>query len=134
MSESDGNGSSSQQIKDAVLKGLKSTLNQHRKTAEEDDGAAPDAPAAKQVSALDEERQRLVNQDFKAETTLKKNYGYCLLAILAVQLIAMNVIFILDGAFVLHFSDVTLQIFMGGTLTEVFGLVLIVTKYLFKKK
>ncbi|BDY95479.1 hypothetical protein MUTS15_41360 [Escherichia coli] len=42
----------------------------------------------------------------------------------------MNGVFIADGAGKLEFEDLTLQLYMGGTLTEVFGLVLVVTKYL----
>jgi hypothetical protein len=89
---------------------------------------------AKQVNALDTERQRLNNRDFEEEIKLKKYYGKWFLVILACQLLVMNGVFILDGWKVLSFEDVTLRLYMGGTLTEVFGLVLVVTKYLFKRK
>lgn len=92
------------------------------------------APVAKQVSSLDTERQRLNNRDFEEEIKLKKSYGKWFLIILACQLLVMNGVFILDGWKVLNFEDLTLQLYMGGTLTEVFGLVLVVTKYLFKRK
>lgn len=91
---------------------------------------------AKQVSSLDPEqhRKQLNNRDLKAEIKLKKSYGKWFLIILAVQLAVMNGVFILDGAKKLDFEPLTLQLYMGGTLTEVFGLVLVVTKYLFKRK
>ncbi|SAF46361.1 hypothetical protein [Enterobacter kobei] len=91
-------------------------------------------PTAFQVNALDSERQRLNNRDFEEEIKLKKSYGKWFLIILACQLLVMNGVFILDGWKVLNFEDLTLQLYMGGTLTEVFGLVLVVTKYLFKRK
>ncbi|WP_213322418.1 hypothetical protein [Klebsiella aerogenes] len=89
-----------------------------------------------QVSALDpeEHRKQLNNRDFKAEIKLKKSYGKWFLIILAVQLAVMNLVFIADGLKWLNFEALTLQLYMGGTLTEVFGLVLVVTKYLFKRK
>ncbi|MCI9500194.1 MAG: hypothetical protein HFE69_21425 [Enterobacter hormaechei subsp. steigerwaltii] len=90
--------------------------------------------AAIQVNSLDTERQRLNNRDYEEEIKLKKSYGKWFLIILACQLLVMNGVFILDGWKVLSFEDLTLQLYMGGTLTEVFGLVLVVTKYLFKRK
>lgn len=89
-----------------------------------------------QVSGLDpeEHRKQLNNRDFKAEIKLKKSYGKWFLIILAVQLAVMNLVFIADGLKWLNFEALTLQLYMGGTLTEVFGLVLVVTKYLFKRK
>ncbi|EPK7771231.1 hypothetical protein QFL30_003564 [Klebsiella oxytoca] len=94
------------------------------------------APVTTQVAGLDpeERRKKLNNRDFKAEIKLKKSYGKWFLIILAVQLAVMNLVFIFDGLKWLDFEPLTLQLYMGGTLTEVFGLVLVVTKYLFKKK
>ncbi|NUL36624.1 hypothetical protein [Kosakonia sacchari] len=129
-------------IKSDVLRMLKETLNQHRQISEDEGkpesqdtpSSPPVAPAARQVSALDAERRILDNKDFEAEINLKKAYGKWFLIILAMQLLIMNAVFIADGAGKLSFEDLTLQLYMGGTLTEVFGLVLVVTKYLFKRK
>lgn len=95
-----------------------------------------DSPIVMQVGALDPEqhRKQLNNSDFEAEIALKKSYGKWFLIILAVQLGIMNGVFISVGFEWLKFDPLTLQLYMGGTLTEVFGLVLVVTKYLFKKR
>ncbi|HGC1897143.1 TPA: hypothetical protein ACIX49_004766 [Escherichia coli] len=92
--------------------------------------------SVKQVNSLDteHERKQLNNKDFEAEIDLKKRYGKWFLIILACQLLIMNGVFFATGAEWLVFKDLTLQLYMGGTLTEVFGLVLVVTKYLFKRK
>ena len=45
----------------------------------------------------------------------------------------MNGIFVLIGAKLLHFSDFVINLFMGGTLAEVFGIVLVMARYLFSK-
>ncbi|MDK1186572.1 MULTISPECIES: hypothetical protein [Cronobacter] len=129
-------------IKSEVLRQLKETLKQHRQISEDDGqpesqkhpASTPVVPAARQVEALDPERRKLDNQDFEAEIKLKKTYGIWFLIILACQLLIMNGVFISGGAGLLSFKDLTLQLYMGGTLTEVFGLVLVVTKYLFKRK
>lgn len=129
-------------IKSEVLRQLRETLNQHRHISEDeelpeqhDSPAAPfSPPATRQVESLDPERRKLDNQDFEAEIKLKKTYGIYFLIILACQLLIMNAVFIADGSGFLTFEDLTLQLYMGGTLTEVFGLVLVVTKYLFKRK
>ncbi|MBZ0060133.1 MULTISPECIES: hypothetical protein [unclassified Leclercia] len=127
-------------FKNSIAQQLKETLNAHRKLAEEDE-ADPikvdeqKPPIAKEVSHLDPERQRLNNVDFEAEIKLKKSYGKWFLIILACQLLIMNGVFILVGWSKLSFKDdLTLQLYMGGTMTEVFGLVLVVTKYLFKRR
>lgn len=72
--------------------------------------------------------------DKRADTGLKKIYAVWMLVILGVQLILLNAIFILVGYHVLVFDDTSyLKMFMGGTLAEVFGVVLVITKYLFSK-
>lgn len=127
-------------FKNSIAQQLKETLNAHRKLAEEDDADPTKAdeqkpPLAKEVNHLDPERQRLNNVDFEAEIKLKKSYGKWFLIILACQLLIMNGVFILVGWSKLIFKDdLTLQLYMGGTMTEVFGLVLVVTKYLFKRR
>lgn len=127
-------------FKNSIAQQLKETLNAHRKLAEENDPEAsnaeePKPPLVKEVSQLDPERQRLNNVDYEAEIKLKKSYGKWFLVILACQLLIMNSVFIAVGLSKLTFKDdLTLQLYMGGTMTEVFGLVLVVTKYLFKRK
>ena len=145
MSENSSPDEDDSSIRSEVGRQLKETLNQHRQQTEDSEqpgrgesNAIPPAlhssPAVRQVDSLDPERKKLNNQDFEAEIQLKKTYGKWFLIILACQLLIMNGVFIADGLGWLNFKDLTLQLYMGGTLTEVFGLVLVVTKYLFKRK
>lgn len=67
----------------------------------------------------------------RTDTILKRVYGGVLLAMLTIQLIAINVIFILGGCEVLKYSDSTFDIFITGALIEVAIIVKIVVKYLF---
>lgn len=134
MSDKDGADIGRQQFRDDVLKNLKTTLSLQRKSVDETDANPKDAPSTRQVDSLDKERKRLSNLEFEEEIDLKRNYGKWFLFILGAQLLLMNMVFIANGFNWLYFKDSTLQIYMAGTLTEVFGLVLVVTKYLFKKK
>ncbi|EHV3112735.1 hypothetical protein LGF53_000202 [Salmonella enterica] len=143
------------ELRKSVLNQLKSTLNQQRQIPQIEVKEPPSPEAlradevdssniggsilsfsqpALQVSSLDPERQRLNNEDFQAEIDLKKTYGKSFLCILAVQLLIMNMVFVADGFQWVFIDDTTLRIYMAGTLTEVFGLVLVVTKYLFKRR
>lgn len=73
--------------------------------------------------------------DKKTDTRLKKLYAYWFIGILIGQLLVMNGIFVLVGLDMLRFSEPThLNLFMGGTLAEVFGVVFVITRYLFSKK
>lgn len=82
----------------------------------------------------DVEHKHAVTEDFRALTELKQIYAKRSLWVLVGQLIVMNVVFILVGANVLKFSDYILHLYTGGTLLEVFGMVLVITKSLFPKK
>jgi hypothetical protein len=79
-------------------------------------------------------RKRADTDDKKADIELKKLYATRFLWILSVQLIAMNGVFVAVGLEKLEFSDIVLNLFMGGTLAEVFGVVFVITRYLFSKK
>lgn len=72
--------------------------------------------------------------DMLADTELKKLYARRFIWILVGQLLAMNAIFIAVGLEMLKYSDFVINLFMGGTLAEVFGVVLVITKYLFSRK
>ena len=68
------------------------------------------------------------------DNKLKKTYSLILVIILGIELVVMNVIFILKGANVLNFSDTTFNLFITATIAEVFTLVTIIVKYLFTDK
>lgn len=67
----------------------------------------------------------------KNDNDLKKKYSKTLIKILISQLIIMNIIFVLKGLNILHFSDTTFNIFISATIAEVFTLVTIIVRYLF---
>lgn len=63
---------------------------------------------------------------------MRKKYALILIIILIFELIALIVIFILKGANVLHYSDATFNIFITAGIAEVFVLIKMIVKYLFK--
>lgn len=74
-------------------------------------------------------------KDQETDTSLKKLYAIWFIGILIGQLVVMNLIFIAVGLSLLNFIEPThLNLFMGGTLAEVFGVVYVITRYLFSKK
>jgi len=81
--------------------------------------------------------QLLQTQDIEDRTVdreLKKQYADWFIWILIGQLVIMNVIFIVTGLGYLNFSHWALELYMGGTLAEVFGIVLVITRHLFPTK
>lgn len=88
-----------------------------------------------QLESLDALDKRADIDDKKNDTTLKTLYAKHFIWILVGQLIAMNAVFAGVGIGCLSFDDPThLNLYMSGTLAEVFGIVLVITKYLFSKK
>jgi hypothetical protein len=79
----------------------------------------------------------LIQQDVHdrvSDRALREKYAWWFVLILVFQLVAMNAIFMAYGYRVLSFDEVSLRIFMGGTLAEVFGVILVITRYLFSRK
>jgi len=74
---------------------------------------------------------KIFTERSKHDNELKKEYSKILVIILAIQLIALNLIFILRGTNVLVFADTTFNLFISATIAEVFALVTIIIKYLF---
>ena len=69
-----------------------------------------------------------INKDIK----LKEKYALVLVLMLGMQLIALDGVFIASGRGFLNFSDLSFNIFITGTLGEIFCLVVVIVKYLFK--
>ena len=91
-------------------------------------------PSAHELTKLDDMHQAAVD-DRKTDTKLKKIYAYWFIGILIGQLLLMNAVFAAVGLKWLEFADPShLNLFMGGTLSEVFGVVLVITRYLFSRK
>lgn len=63
---------------------------------------------------------------------LRDRYAIILIVILGLELLALLTIFILKGAGALSYSDATFNIFISGGIAEVFVLVRVIVKYLFK--
>lgn len=74
----------------------------------------------------------LFSDNIERDQDLKENYAIILIVMLTVQLIALLVIFILKGNGVLSYSDSTFNLFITGGIAEIFVLVRVIVKYLFK--
>ena len=70
--------------------------------------------------------------NIEKDQKLKEKYAIILIIVLAIQLVALIVIFILKGCEVLKYSDSTFNLFITGGIAEVFVLVRLIVKYLFK--
>jgi hypothetical protein len=102
----------------------------------------------KEIISLDEEKTRteieklkienhklkLDNDDKEQDRKLKKHFAYWSIGVLIVQLLIMNFVFYMVGIEKLKFDNYSLHLYMAGTLAEVFGIVFIITKYLFPKR
>ncbi|MBB1333820.1 MULTISPECIES: hypothetical protein [unclassified Pseudoalteromonas] len=73
-------------------------------------------------------------EDSKADRELKKSYANWFIKILIGQLIVMNIVFFCVGFGWLAFDEWSLNLYMGSTLAEVFGVILVITKNLFPTK
>lgn len=82
-------------------------------------------------SSLEFEHGKQKIKDQEQDRELKKQYATWMRRILIGQLTLMNIIIILVGCRLLNLDSLTLQIFMGGTLAEAFGVILVITKSLF---
>lgn len=99
------------------------------------ESAASHKAPARQLLSLDDQAKLAAVDDQKADTELKKLYAKRFIWILVGQLAVMNVVFIAVGMKWLDFDEpMHLDLFMGGTLAEVFGVVFVITKYLFSKR
>jgi hypothetical protein len=97
--------------------------------------SSPTHPASKFESIhqlLNQQRLALHNQSLADDLILKRKYGFWAFFLLAAQLMVMNAVFIGVGLRHLEFSNDVLHMYLGGTLLEVFGIVFIVVRYLFK--
>ena len=75
---------------------------------------------------------QLFGDNIERDQDLKEKYAIILIIILAIQLVALIIIFILKGCKVLEYSDSTFNIFISGGIAEVFILVRVIVQYLFK--
>ncbi len=71
-------------------------------------------------------------ENIKQDQKLRSEYAEKLIKILAFELFVLVLIFIGKGAGFLNYSDSSLNIFITGVIAEVFILVRVIVKYLFK--
>ena len=74
----------------------------------------------------------LYGKNIEKDQKLKGKYAVILVSILGIQLLMLNIIFILVGCGILTYSETTFNIFITGGIAEIFVLVRIIVKYLFK--
>lgn len=76
---------------------------------------------------------RLRHRDFEQDIILKRRYANILLWAMIGQVAAADVVFILYAHFGAHWklSGSVINVWLGATLIEVIGVVLVVTRYLF---
>lgn len=68
------------------------------------------------------------------ERKLRKLYALCFVVILAIQIIMMNVVYILIGCEVLKVGEAQFNVFYISMFGEIAAFVLIVTRYLFHQE
>jgi hypothetical protein len=68
------------------------------------------------------------------ERKLRKIYAISIIVVLSLQVVMLNILFILLGNGSLSFSDTQINVFFISVFVEIVSLILIVTKYLFPKK
>lgn len=98
------------------------------KAPDEDHNGKP----GRAIYSLDSEKRRLENESIRVDVELKRDYGKKMYKILVGQISVMNFIFIMVGFGAFDFSDEALNLYVGGTLAEIFGLVFVIVRYLFR--
>jgi hypothetical protein len=94
----------------------------------------------KQSLATSDKTQKtnpLIKQDINdriSDRVLKRAYAFRFIWILVAQLVVMNFIFIGTGLGWFNFNEWALNLYMTGTLAEVFGVVMVITKNLFSSR
>lgn len=81
---------------------------------------------------MNEKILELFADNIERDQKLKEKYAIILIIILGIQLVALITIFVLKGCRVLVYSDSTFNLFITGGIAEVFVLVRVIVKYLFK--
>ncbi len=116
---------------------ISETLKQAARQAggESPSGCFPSATTLTHLNSDDPAviHQRAQTKDLKTDTKLKKMFARWFIGILIGQLLVMNAVFILIGAGKLLFNDLVINLFMCGTMAEVFGIVAVMAHYLFSK-
>lgn len=73
----------------------------------------------------------LYSKNATKDRDLKDKYALIFVILLIIQLVVVCVVFILVGANILKYDEIVLNIFVSGSLLEIFAIVRIIVKYLF---
>lgn len=126
-------GQRSTVIENRVNNQLKLTLRSFLDNSSSKSAKQLDVDPVENSSDLERDKGRINNQSLDDDRRLKMLYGIWALWLLAGQLVIMNAVFIGVGFGILKFQEYALHLYLGGTLLEVFGIVMVVTRYLFKQ-
>lgn len=74
----------------------------------------------------------LFERNIEKDQKLRSIYAIILITMLFVELLALTVIFILVGCGKLEYSETTFNLFITGGIAEIYVLVKVIVKYLFK--
>lgn len=74
----------------------------------------------------------LFERNIEKDQKLRSIYAIILIAMLFVELLTLTVIFILEGCGRLEYSEMTFNLFITGGIAEIYVLVKVIVKYLFK--
>lgn len=107
-------------------------FNSHNKVLEADDKEEKPIDEVSKKWSMNDRILELFANNIEKDQNLKEKYAIILIIILAIQLIALITIFALKGCGVLSYSDSTFNLFITGGIAEVFVLVRVIVKYLFK--
>lgn len=106
-----------------------------------EEGAASDAPAMPEALRFLTEKAQLQEIELKKEYArqeieLRETYAKGLLAVLAVELVVVNVIFwfYAEKGRNWNIPDGVIQIWLGATVVQIVGVVTVVTRYLFPNR
>lgn len=106
-------------------------FNKHNEIIDEPNDNKPVDELSKKWS-MNDKILDLFSSNIERDQDLKEKYAIILIIILAIQLVALIVIFVLKGCNILEYSDSTFNLFITGGIAEVFVLVRVIVKYLFK--
>lgn len=106
-----------------------------------DDGDKEKTKPDEQIKTIDETSRKwemndkvteLFKKSIDSDIKLKGKCALTLVIMLGIQLLFFNIIFVLRGFDIIKYSDQVFNVFISGSLIEIFGLVMVVVKYLFK--
>lgn len=124
--------------KDKPAKEIKDGISEIWKMFDEDNEIVDDSYNNKTIDEVSKKwdmNERILNlfsNNIEKDQKLKEKYAIILITILSIQLIALITIFILKGCNVLIYTDSTFNLFITGGIAEVFVLVGVIVRYLFK--